>query len=335
MRRSSGPTIKDIAKRMNVSVTTVSKVINGHSDISQQTRQRVYDTIQEMGYVPNFMAANLRRSKGNMVALVLSDISTPYFSKVIRAYDQTLSQAGYQILIFGSYENPEKEYSFIRQVSSLNVAGVILDLAKGSVLSIPALQKSGIPYVLSNRYRNREEGPIVAADNVQVGLLATRHLIARKPGRPVLCVNGPDHISPTCTRQEGYRKALEEAGIPYAPDLVYHNLYGLEDAFQLAGKIAKTVEPPFSVFCSTDLIAMGLLRGLHAAGLQVPRDVGVVGVDDIDMAAYLTPSLTTVALPKELIGQTSANILISLMEGRPVERPVVFLEPELLARETT
>ncbi|MGI6403129.1 MAG: LacI family DNA-binding transcriptional regulator [Oscillospiraceae bacterium] len=329
------PTMKDIAKHMNISVTTVSKVINGHADISEKTRQEVLRTIEEMGYVQNFMASNLRRIKSNMVALVLSDISTPYFSPVIRGYEKTLSQAGYQILIFGSYENPQKEYDFIRKLSSLQVAGIILDLAKGSEKSIPELQASGIPFVLSNRYIQPDEGPIVSADNELAGYLATRHLLKRKPNRPVVCINGPDHISPTCARYAGYVRALQEAEQELKPEYVYHNYYGLEDSFQVCKEIAASLEPPFSIFCHTDLIAIGVLSGLRAAGLRVPEDVGVIGVDDIEMAAYLTPPLSTVAIPKEQIGELSAKILIDLMEGRTVENPIRFLPPELIQRETT
>ncbi len=335
MKKSNGFTMKDIARKMNVSVTTVSKVINGHTDISEKTKQHVFETIRDMGYVPNFMAANLRRSKGNMVALVLSDISTPFFSKVIRGYEQTLSAAGYQILIFGSYENAEKEYQFIKQVSSLHVAGVILDIAKDSDKSIAALKEAGIPYVLSNRYLKKDEGPIVAANNERAGYLAVKHLLERKPNAPVICMNGPDNISPTIARHQGYCQALEEAGVAYSEKYVFNDYYGLNDAYGAGLGIGKQFQPPFSVFCSTDLIAMGVMRGLRECGLCVPQDVGVIGIDDIEMAAFLTPALSTVSLPKELIGCLSAQILIDLMEGREVNEPIRFPEPELIARETT
>jgi DNA-binding LacI/PurR family transcriptional regulator len=175
----------------------------------------------------------------------------------------------------------------------------------------------------------------VASDNIQAGYLATRHLIARKPGRPVICVDGPRNVSPSVARLNGYRQALREAGMPFEECYVFRDHYGLQDAFDVCESIVKTVEPPFSVFCSTDLIAMGVLRGLHAQGLCIPGDVGVIGVDDIEMAAYLTPALSTVSLPKELIGEQSAEILINLMEGRKVEQPIRFLAPELIVRETT
>ena len=335
MSNSSRPTMKDIAKRMNISVTTVSKVINNHTDISEKTRQEVFKTIDDMGYVQNFMASNLRRTKSNMVALVLSDISTPFFPPVIRSYENTFSKAGYQILIFGSYENAEKEYNFIRQLSSLNVAGIILDMAKGSKNSIDALQAANIPYVLSNRYIDLEKSPVVAADNEMAGYIATKHLLERKPGRPVICVNGPEGISPTLTRCAGYQRALLEAGMKPNPEHIIPDHYGLEDSFRVCADIARRVEPPFSIFCSTDLIAMGILSGLRANNLRVPEDVGVIGVDDIEMAAYLTPALSTVSLPKELIGEISAQILIDLMERRNVETPVRFLPPTLICRETT
>jgi LacI family transcriptional regulator len=327
--------MRDVAKLMNVSVTTVSKAINDHKDISAKTKDRVFKTIHEIGYIPNFMASNLRRKKGNMVALVLSDISTPFFSKVIQSYEKTLSAAGYQILIFGSYENAEKEYKFIRQLSSLHVAGIILDLAKGSTKSVAAMRKAKIPYVLSNRYIKRDEGPIVAGDNIMAGYIATKHLLCRKPGASVLCVNGPDNISPTAERHEGYRMALAEAGAEYDAQLVFDDFYGLADSYEVGLGICEKFNPPFSIFCSTDLIAIGVLSGLRGGGLRVPEDVGVIGVDDIEMSAYLNPPLSTISLQKELIGAQSAEILIGLMEGREITNPIRFLSPELIERQTT
>jgi LacI family transcriptional regulator len=281
------------------------------------------------------MASNLRRKKGNMVALVLSDISTPFFSKVIQSYEKTLSAAGYQILIFGSYENAEKEYKFIRQLSSLHVAGIILDLAKDSTKSVAAMRKAKIPYVLSNRYMKRDEGPIAAGDNIMAGYIATKHLLCRKPGAAVLCINGPNNISPTAERHEGYRMALAEAGAEYDASRVYNDFYGLADSHEAGLEICKKFSPPFSIFCSTDLIAIGVLSGLRDSGLRVPADAGVIGIDDIELSAYLNPPLSTVSLQKELIGVQSAEILIDLMEGRDVASPIRFLSPELIQRETT
>ncbi len=335
MAHVTNATMKDIARSMNVSVTTVSKVVNGHKDISEKTKAEVLAKIGEMGYVPNIMAANLRRNKGNVVALVLSDISKPYFSRVILGYERTLAAAGYQTMTFSSMEQREREAMFIRQIASMNMAGIIIDPAQNSDPEKKALKQAGIPYVFSNRFLDADADYYVAADNEQAGYIATRHLLARKPGRPVFCVNGPDQISPTIKRYEGYCRALREAGMPLVPERVLNNNFDLVDAYHAGVEIAQRTQGSCSVFCSTDQLAVGLIRALHDKGLSVPGDVGVIGVDDIDMAPYLTPALTTVALPKERIGEKSAAILIELMAGHEVGQPRLLLLPDLIVRETT
>jgi len=336
MAHITNATMKDIAKSLNVSVTTVSKVINGHKDISEKMRREVLDKIVEMGYVPNIMAANLRRNKASVVALVLSDISKPYFARVIAGYERVFEAAGYQTMTFSSMERGEREQQFIRQIAAMNMAGIVIDPAQDSDPEKTALKQAGIPYVFSNRFLDAASDYYVAADNEMAGYLATRHLLERKPGAPVFCINGPDRISPTTTRYAGYRRALAEAAVSFdEQQSVHNNCFGLEDAYQAGIAIAKRCAPPFSVFCSTDQIAIGILRALHDKALRVPHDVAVIGVDDIETAPYLTPALTTISLPKERIGEKSAEMLIKLIEKQEVDEPRILLKPELVLRETT
>jgi len=332
---SKNVTIKDIASHTGLSVTTVSKVINGHPDISQKTQERVLGAIDEMGYIPNIMASNLRKNKANLIALLLSDISKPYFSEVISGYEKVLLKAGYQTLIFSSVEDSERESNLIRQLSSINLAGIIIDLAQNGAKNIELLENIGIPYVFSNRFVHVNEGYYVAADNKKAGYIATRHLLEVKPGNPVLYVNGPDDISPTEMRYLGYCMALDEVGIGRNEEWVFGNHYGLEDAFRTGLFIAKTFKPPYSIFCATDQIAIGVLRALKDNQVNVPEDVSVIGVDDIDIAKYVSPSLSTISLPKELIGEKSAEMLISLIKNEIIEQPRCLLSPELVIRETT
>jgi len=335
MAHTSNITMKDIAKSLGVSITTVSKVVNGHNDISEKTRKEVMDKIAEMGYVPNMLAMNLRRSRANMVALVLSDLSKPYYGKVIEGYERVLEAAGYQSITFSSMENRDREDRFIRRIASMNMAGVIIDPAQNSDPEQKALKNAGIPYVFSNRFPEADSGYYVAADNDLAGCLATKHLLEKKPGAAVFCVNGPNHISPTVARFQGYKKALEEAKMPLRMECVFENCFGLDEAYAIGRRIARLAKPPFSVFCATDQFAVGIVRALHDSGLRVPEDVGVIGVDDIDMAQYMIPSLTSVSLPKSRIGEASAAMLINLIEGREVEKPRILLKPELIVREST
>lgn len=335
MNNTKNVTMKDIAQSMNVSVTTISKVINGHKDISDKTKADVWEKIHEMGYVPNIMAVNLRRKQKNVVALLLSDISQPYFSRVIRGYDQVLSAAGYKMMIFSSMERGDREEALIKQISSMNIAGIIIDPAYNSDPDEKELKQSGIPFVFSNRFHNTNNDYYVAADNEAAGFIATKHLLEKKPERPVFCVNGPDKISPTIMRYKGYCRALSEASIEIRSDQVINNNFSLNDAYNAGVKIINQAVFPCSVFCSTDQLAIGVMRAFRDSGLIVPKDVSVIGVDDIEIAAYMTPSLTTVALPKEEIGAQTAKMLIKLMKGKVVKQPRLLLQPKLTIRETT
>ena len=335
MAHTNNITMKDIAKSLGVSITTVSKVVNGHNDISEKTRKEVMDKIAEMGYVPNMLAMNLRRNRANMVALVLSDISKPYYSQVIEGYEQVFEAAGFQTITFSSMESCEREERFIRRVASMNMAGIIIDPAQNSDPEQKALKNAGIPYVFSNRYPHAEADHFVAADNDLAGYLATKHLLERKPGRDVFCINGPSHISPTVCRFRGYKKALEEAGLPFRREHVFENCFELDEAYEIGKRIAASTKPPFSVFCATDQFAVGVVRAMHDCGLRIPEDVGVAGVDDIEMAKYMIPALTTVALPKSEIGRRSAEMLLNLIEGRKVKEPRLYLRPELILRESS
>lgn len=329
-------TLKDIAKRLNLSITTISKVINNHEDISPETQKLVWDTIREMNYVPNFMAANLRRGRGRLVGLVLSDLSNPFFSSVLQGYEDTLTKAGYQTIIFNSYEDAAKELGAIRQITTLNFAGVLLDLAQNSTQSIEELQTHNIPFVLIMRYNKPDEDNYVVADNRLAGYLATRHLLERKPGSKVLCLNGPDNISPTVDRFLGYKDALAEARVEYDETVVFNNLYGRygqKHAYDCIKKLH--LAPPFSVFCSTDQIALGCMRALHDSGYRIPDDVGVIGVDGIESGKYMFPALSTVILPMEEMGKRSADMLLELMDNQVPATPRVQMMPSLTIRETT
>ena len=337
MEHTKSATMKDIARKLNVSITTVSKVVNGHHDISDKKKAEIWAAINEMGYVPNIMAANLRRNKGNMVALILSDISAPYFARVIKGYDSVLNAAGYHSLIFSSMEQAEREEELLQQVKSMNLAGIIIDPAQNSDPEEKGLKQTEVPYVFSNRFFDIDNDYYVAADNQEIGRIATRHLLNRKPGKTIFCVNGPNGISPTVLRYSGFQEEMKEANMPVEKWQVFNNNFDLQDAFQVGKKIAKYAKKQgqCSVFVSTDQLAIGVMRAILESGLSIPEDVAIIGVDDIDVAAYLNPALTTVAIPKEVIGEKSAKLLIELIAGHDVDTPRMLLPPTLMIRETT
>jgi len=329
------PTQKDIAHKLKLSVTAVSKALNNDSDISEARKQQVRECANEIGYVRNFMASNIRRSSSMMVGLVCSDLSQPYFSSVLFACENVLLGAGYQPLLFSSYEDAQRELNILNQLSSLNVAGMIVALAQNSTKSIQLLRRQNIPYVLFTRWHEKESDHYVVANDYMAGYIATRCLLEQLPSHPVLCINGPDNISPTRMRYEGYLAAMKEQDIAVAPGWVFNNLRMPEDGYRVGIEAGRRIKPPFTAFCSTDFIASGFLRGVFDQGLYVPQDVSIISVDDIIEARYMTPALSTVVLPKEQIGAMSAGMLLKLIACGSVEEPHLSLEPKLVLRETT
>jgi LacI family transcriptional regulator len=281
------------------------------------------------------MAAQIRRSQSRMVGIVVSDLSQPFFSHVLQACEAELGKAGYQTLLFNSFENPEKEMNAVKQLVSLNAAGCIMDLSQNSKDSIPFLRKHRMPFVLFGRRFSEVEDYYVVPDNRAVGYDATRHLLECLPERPVLCVNGPNGISPTTERYERYVRAKREARREVDQRFVFHNCFGMDDGYNAGLMAAERVPAPFSVFCSTDRIAAGFLRALYERNLRVPDDAAIVGVDDIAEARFMIPALSTVALPKKQMAEESACMLMELVNGKQIDNPRIQLPGKLIIRESS
>ncbi len=336
-KRRSGPvTIRDVAARAGVSLGTVSNVLNHPHLVAEEKRRRVLEAIEELGFVRSSAARQLRGRRSHSIGVVVLDVANPFFTEVLRGIEDVLAANGYTILICSSDESPEREDYQLRVFEEKRVDGVIITPSSGSGARLGRLRQRGIPFVLLDSPALELESCWVAVDDVRGGYLAISCLIERGHRRIAL-LNGPEEIRQCADRLAGARSAMEEAGLD--PDQLVVLSLGLQTA-QEGDKVAERlldIEPrPTAVFCVNDLVALGVLRRLRQAGVEVPGDMAVVGYDDIDVASIVKPELTSIRQPKYELGKVAAELLLEEVEAGPRhEHRHVLFEPELIVREST
>ena len=336
-------TMRDLARELGVSISTVSKALNGSTDISTEKRKEIIDYARKVNYVPNEVARSFRIKKTMLIGIIVTDNSNPFYAQVIKGIEEIASQAGFSCIIMNNHESVEQELQFIGVLKSLNVAGVILAPASGNTESSELLEQAGIPYVLVSRYIEEEQNAYVVLDDFQAAYLATKHLCEYEHDK-IFYLNYKKSISSVQERLEGYKKALSENGIPYDPDCVKYDCINLADGYHNMREILETHKPPFSVLCYSDYVAIGALCAIQEQGYSLPYDIALCGNDDIELFSYVRPRITTVCVPKYSMGVKCAELLIKLIRekdnpqdggGEPLRSYQITMLPELLLRTTS
>lgn len=337
-----GITLKDIARELNVSITTVSKAINNHPDISEKRKKEILDYAKRYNYVPNEIAKSFRQQRSSLVGIILPDNSNPYNARVLRGIEACLYDRGYHCMIMNSNENVEREMQAVKELSGMNIAGVLLSPALGNRESCDYLDGANIPYVLVNRYLDKGKNAYVVIDDEQAAYSATNYLATYRHER-IFFLNYLPGISTTEARLRGYRKSLAENQITFASENVIDSCMNHTDGYAAIVKILGWCAPPFSVLCYSDYIAIGVLCALQERGFQSPVDVPVMGNDDIEILSFVKPRLSTVAVPKYRLGYQCVEMLIDLINRKQASLPLdeaylsakqIVKKTELIIRET-
>lgn len=329
-------TIKDIAKKAEVSANTVSKALNHKPGVSSETRRRIMKIAGGMDYLPNVLAKNLRLNQTKSIGLIMPDNSNPFFARVIKGIQDVAKQAGYHIVLCNTEEDPSFEEEAVNLLLSLRVAGLLITPTQKKIDCILKLKQLGIPFVLVARQFEEVVTHCVATDNVIVGHIATKRLIDQGHER-IVFVNGPYENSAAKERFTGYQKALEENRIAFDESLVEWGSLNMEDGYNAMTRVLANQRPPLGAFLMNDYIAIGAMKAVREKNLRIPEDVSIVGCDDIDLAHYLDVPLTTVYQPKYAIGEKGAQILVKIIEGRLSNEEGfqrVLLEPRLVVRKS-
>ncbi len=332
---SSRTTIKQVAGLSGVSIKTVSRVINGGEAVSAETLRRVTDAIGRLNYRPNALARGLVTRRSRSIGLVIADIVNPFFPPLVRGVEDTAAAQGYNVILCDTDEHAERERAAVSLLLEKQVDGLILCASRLPASFLREVADSGVLMVLVNRALHHARTASVMVDAAEGGRRATAHLLDLGHRR-IGYLSGPPSSSSNAGRLRGYTRALEARGIPFSQELVAGGAASI-DAGRKATEALMAIgrRPPTALFAFDDLMAVGALEELRRQGRRVPQDVAVVGFDDIEMAAFVDPPLTTVAQPKADMGRLAAARLLEMIEGTPATGPrVVTLTPELVVRRS-
>ena len=333
-------TMRDIARDLGLSVVTVSKVLRNHSDISETTRERVLKRVEEMRYQPNRAARSLVTGRSFTIGLVVPDLEHPFFGEIAKAIARRIRTQDYSLIIASSEEDPAIEQREVEGLMARQVDAIVLASVQTSAESavFQRLAERHIPYVLVDRNYAELGANYVGVDDAAVGRAATEHLIARGCKR-IAHLRGPE-VSTGVGRLRGYRDALSRYGMQAPADYVMELKSGddrsEEHGYEAMRRLLGLSVPPDGVFCYNDEVAIGALRAILGAGLQVPEDIALIGVDNIRFADLLRVPLSSIDQKSYLIGERAAHLALQLIESRkPLRSEQIILPIELVEREST
>ena len=321
-------TIKDIAKKANVSTTTVSRVLNNYSDVSDETREKVNKIIEEYNYRPNSIARSLSTSKSNTIGIFFTDhfnsgLHHPFFREVIYGMEKALGNMGYDILYFTNRHWGEK-FSYVEKCRDRNVDGVALMGVLKDDPNIQKLLKTDIPSVFVDVDIKADCASYVISDNVKGAKKAVNYLY-ELGHRKIGMLMGIEESKTSRERLLGYKETLKNLGLKFKKEWIFNGEYSEKGGYEAAKKMLNLKNPPTAIFSQSDGMAIGAMRAIEDAGLKVPEDFSIIGFDDIEASRYVKPALTTVAQNKEKIGSSASELLIKM-----IEKDNKNIEPKIL-----
>ena len=330
-------TIEYIARLANVSKATVSRVINNKAEgVGKETRARVQAIIQEYGYKPNLLARGIATSQTKTIGLVIPDITNPFFPAVVKAIEKYANSHGYSVIFCDTDTQSEKEKKSVSTLIASRVDGVILATTLDEKSDWTwEFDKYNIPCVLiDRRLKSQNYNVSVFVDNEYAIYIATEFLI-RHGNRDIAFLKGPEHLSTTQERLQGYQSALKQYRLPFREALVSSGDYSFEGGYNAMRRLLDEGTAFGAVVSSSDIMAIGALRALREAGLRIPEDVEITGFDNIEISGMVDPPLTTMEQPIYELGKKAAEALIQLIDGRPLAEKNIRLEARLVIRKST
>jgi len=328
--------LKDIAEKVGVSITTVSRALNNKEDIHPQTKKKILEIAENMGYMPNAVARSLKLKETKTVGVVITDISDPFFAPIVRGIEKTAQQEGYNVILCDTDENYQVEEKALKTLMERRVDGFLIIPAQSDFQDIVELKRRRLPFVLLARHFNFEllDTHYVSTDDIEGAFSATAYLI-KKEHRRILFINGPDYISSAKERLAGYKRAFLEAGVKVDESLIRKGAIKMEDGYRIMKEELKKSFRFTAVFAYSDFVALGVMRAIKETHLKIPDDIAVMGYDDIIVAPFLEIPLTTVRIPKYELGVEGFRLLKKIMVEKIGFPQKVILRTELVVREST
>lgn len=328
-------TIKEVAEHAAVSVATVSRVVNKNGYVSDELRQRVLDAMKVLDYKPSALARSLRRQESMIIGVLVPGIHQPFFASLTFVIQKMLFASNYRALLCSSEEDAEKEATYVDMLVHQRVDGVIVaPTGRGSETIKPLLSK--VPVVLVDRDLPDLQLNRILADNYQGGYAAAKHLLDLGH-RKIALIGGASYNIALEQRTNGAKQAFRDAGLELDSSMIIlHEQIEFEIGFRTARDLLRRKNRPTAIFAMTDVIAVGILHAASEIGLRLPDDLSVIGFDDIPLASYVIPALTTIAQPIQEMGETAAKLLLNrLKNGTSEPYESITLNMKLMNRRST
>ncbi len=327
--------LKDLALELNVSISTVSRALKDHPNISPEVKSRVKALAREWDYRPNPLAMGLLRQKTRTIGVIVPDLVTHFFASVISGIEAHASKNGYFMIISSSYESFQKEKECIENLLNSRVEGLIISLSSqtSDYSHYEDMIRKGIPIVFFDRICLPQLCSTVVADNMEAARKITHHFY-ESGYRRIAYIAGPEFLNITRERKQGYLKGLQELGMDALPEYLVHCEMNPESATEATKKLLALDHPPDAIFGVNDIVAFAAMKELRRQGIDIPEDVGLVGFTDDYHATVVYPPLTSITHPTYEMGKEAASLLFKTLDGDSTPRQVE-LKTKLIIRESS
>jgi LacI family transcriptional regulator len=329
--------LKDLAKELNVAVSTVSRALKNHPDISAEVCQKIQLLAQQRNYSPNPLAMGLLRRQTRTIGVILPDIVTHFYSSIIKGIEDEASRNGYFVVVTTSNESSEKEKRCIENLLSLRVEGIIACLSEETrdFSHFDSLQENDIPLVFFDRVCRTGEFSSVVANNLEASRQITKHFFETGSKR-IAHIAGPEYLSISRERIAGYKLGLQDCQLPFEDTLLVHSRLDLHDATMATQQLIALPNPPDAIFGVNDTVAFAAMKEIKRQGLRIPEDISLVGFTDDFHASFVEPQLTSIEHPTYEIGHQAASLLLEqAIKGSFSEPRQVVMNTKLIVRQSS
>lgn len=325
-------TMKDVARLAGVSTSTVSHVINNNRFVSDGVREKVEQAIRHLNYAPSALARSLKINQTHTIGMLLTTSSNPFYAEVVRGVEESCYQRGYSLILCNTAGDEERMNRSLETLMQKRVDGLLMMCTESHLPSADILNRyPSIPTVMMDWAPFEGRGDIIQDNALLGGELATQHLIDCGYTR-IACIAGPQDKTPARMRLEGYRTAMTKSGLEILPGYVVNGDFEFQGGYNGMVELLALETPPEAVFTSNDAMAVGVYHALYQAGMRIPQQMAVMGYDDIELARYLTPPLSTIHQPKDALGELAIDTLIHRLSDPDASQQTLVLTPELVVR---
>ncbi|MDM5336402.1 LacI family DNA-binding transcriptional regulator [Fictibacillus enclensis] len=326
--------IQDVAKRANVSIATVSRVINKQGGVRKQTEERILKAIQELGYIRNAAARTMKSKDTKTIGVIVPDINNPFFPSVMAGIEQKAREKGYFAILSSTNESPVVEQEILKNFIERGVDGVIITTANENGDHLKQVHEQGIPMVAVDRSIQYYDVDTVLVDNVKGSYQAVQHMILQGHEK-IAIICGPQNTTPGRERFIGYKKALEDYNLKLDERYIFQGDFGERSGYQGAHQLYSLDDRPTAIFSSNNLMTIGCVKAIGDLDWKLGEEISFFGFDDVDIATFLNPKLSVVSRPMHALGELAFQLLHERIQFKdPVPKREYKLSPELIIRES-